>query len=506
MNPTNKFTGSRLYKLLGSTKAAALKLFSAFGPTTKSAAANVVGFTGSAAALVAHWARQPHANKFNKLGTTRKGRIVSGSAILLAVCAFGAAGVAPLAPDASDLPVKSIAQDLELPNLSDQIAALQTDDQKYIHEEKVRAGDTLATLLTRLGVDDNAAAEFIKKDKLAHDVMQLKSGRRVQVQTSEDGHLLWLHATMNDGKDNPIKNIAVTRKGNGFVAAEAAPQLERRIEMHSRDITSTLFAATDNNTDGSKLPDTISAQIVEMFSTNIDFRSDLKRGDHFNVVYETFWQDGEMVKVGRILAGEFTNRGVTYQSVWFDDPASKQGGGYYSFDGKALKKAFLKSPLEFSRISSAFSMRVHPISGQWKQHKGVDFAAAVGTPIRAAGDGVVDQVGMQNGYGNIVVLKHWANYSTAYAHMSRFAAGIKKGMKVAQGDIIGYVGQTGWATGPHLHYEFRVANEATDPMKLNVLAQAPLDAAELNRFRTVSSDMMHRFTLLRPAGTALAAR
>ncbi|HEV7815112.1 MAG TPA: M23 family metallopeptidase, partial [Janthinobacterium sp.] len=214
----------------------------------------------------------------------------------------------------------------------------------------------------------------------------------------------------------------------------------------------------------------------------------------------------EMVKVGRILAGEFTNRGVTYQSVWFDDPGAKQGGGYYSFDGKALKKAFLKSPLEFSRISSVFSMRLHPISGLWKQHKGVDFAAAIGTPIRAAGDGVVDMVGMQNGYGNIVVLKHWANYSTAYAHMSRFAAGLKKGMKVSQGDVIGYVGQTGWATGPHLHYEFRVNNEATDPMKVSVLAQAPLTPAELNRFHVVSADMMHRFTLLRPANTMMASR
>jgi murein DD-endopeptidase MepM/ murein hydrolase activator NlpD len=276
--------------------------------------------------------------------------------------------------------------------------------------------------------------------------------------------------------------------------------------MHARKITSTLFAATDSSLDGTRLPDSISAQIVEMFSTNIDFRSDVKRGDSFNVVYETFWQDGEFVRAGRILAGEFTNRGTTYQSVWFEDPASKQGGGYYSFDGKSLKKAFLKSPLEFSRISSGFSMRVHPISGNWKAHKGIDFAAATGTPIRASGDGVVDSVGSQNGYGNVVVLKHWANYSTAYAHMSRFASGLKKGQKVSQGDVIGYVGTTGWSTGAHLHYEFRVGGVAQDPSKLNVQAQAPLTAAELGRFRMVSADMMHRFTLLRPNDTALAAR
>lgn len=440
------------------------------------------------------------------LGTTRKARIISAGAIFLAVCAFGAAGVAPLAPDASDLPVKSIAQDLELPNLADQIAALQHEDQQFIHEEKVRAGDSLASLLNRLGVEDQDAVQFIKSDKVAKGVMQLKTGKRVQAQTDEDGQLQWLRATVVDGRDVPVKNISITRRENKFIAQELPAQLERRVEMRSREITSSLYSATDATTDGGKLPDSIVAQIIEMFSTSIDFRSDLKRGDRFNVVYETFWQDGEMVRAGRILAGEFINRGVTYQSVWFEDPASKTGGGYYTFDGKALKKAFLKSPLEFSRVSSGFSMRVHPISGNWKAHKGVDFAAALGTPIRASGDGVIDFAGVSGGYGNLVVVKHWANYSTAYAHMSRFAAGMRKGTKVSQGDVIGYVGATGWATGPHLHYEFRVNNEARDPMAVNVIAQAPLTPAEMARFKTAAADMTHRFALLRPGGTAMAAR
>jgi murein DD-endopeptidase MepM/ murein hydrolase activator NlpD len=440
------------------------------------------------------------------LGTTRKARIISAGAIFLAVCAFGAAGVAPLAPDASDLPVKSIAQDLDLPNLADQIAALQREDQQFIHEEKVRAGDSLASLLNRLGVDDQDAVQFIKSDKVAKGVMQLKTGKRVQAQTDEDGQLQWLRATVVDGRDVPVKNISITRKDNKFIAQEVPAQLERRIEMRSREISSSLYSATDATTDGGKLPDSIVAQIIEMFSTSIDFRSDLKRGDRFNVVYETFWQDGEMVRAGRILAGEFVNRGVTYQSVWFEDPSSKTGGGYYTFDGKALKKSFLKSPLEFSRISSGFSMRVHPISGNWKAHKGIDFAAALGTPIRASGDGVIDFVGASGGYGNLVVVKHWANYSTAYAHMSRFASGMRKGTKVSQGDVIGYVGATGWATGPHLHYEFRVNNEARDPMTVNVVAQAPLTPAEMARFKNAAADMTHRFALLRPGGAAMAAR
>ena len=448
---------------------------------------------------------------YSLIASTRKARIVSASALFLTVCAFGAAGVAPLAPDPADLPVKSVQEAVTMPDLAPQINALeqQSSNEHFVHEERIRAGDTLATLLTRLGVEDDAAENFIKKDKVAKGVMQLKTGKRVQAQTDDEGNLQWLRAVVVDGKDIPVKNIKISRKNDRFVAEEEPAKLERRVEMHARTITSTLFAATDSNEDGTKLPDAIVKQIVEMFSTSIDFRGDLKRGDHFNVVYETFWQDGEFVRAGRILAGEFTNRGTTYQSVWFEDPQTKQGGGYYSFDGKSLKKAFLKSPLEFSRISSGFSMRVHPISGNWKAHKGIDFAAATGTPIRASGDGVVDFAGSQGGYGNLVVLKHWSNYTTAYAHMSRFAPGIKKGSKVSQGDVIGYVGSTGWSTGAHLHYEFRVGGEAKDPSKLNVQAQAPLTAAELTRFKAVSGDMMHRFALLRPTNanaSSLAAK
>ncbi|HZX29244.1 MAG TPA: M23 family metallopeptidase [Telluria sp.] len=439
------------------------------------------------------------------LGTTRKARIISASAIFLAACAFGAAGVAPLAPDPANLPVRSIAQELQLPEIGDQIAALQDADQKFISEERVRPGDSLASLLNRLGVDDPDAASFIKSDKVAHAIMQLQTGKRVQAETDDEGQLEWLRATVADSKDKSVKNITVTRQGGKLVAVEAPAQLERRIEMRSREITTSLYAATDSGGDGGRLPDAITAQIIEMFSTDIDFRSDLKRGDRFNVVYETYWLDGEMVSTGRILAGEFTNRGVTYQSVWFDDPVTRQGG-YYSVDGKALKKAFLKSPLEFSRISSGFSMRVHPVFGNWKQHKGIDFAAALGTPIRAAGDGVVDFKGVSNGYGNLVVLKHWNNYSTAYAHMSRFAPGIARGSKVTQGQVIGYVGATGWATGAHLHYEFRIGGQAVDPTKVKVTAQAPLSPAELGRFRMVSADMLHRFDLLRPVGPKLALR
>jgi murein DD-endopeptidase MepM/ murein hydrolase activator NlpD len=440
---------------------------------------------------------------FGLAETSRKTRIVAGGAAALALCAFGATAVAPIAPDASDMPVKSVAQDLQLPNLADQIAALQQDQQQFIHEERIRAGDSLGTVFNRLGIEDQQAQAFVRSDKTARSILSLKTGKRIQAETDENGLLLTLHATIAD-KDQ-FKTVTITRKGDKFVSNAAPAQLERRVEMRSRNINSSLYAATDDAVDGSQIPDSVVNQIIEMFSTSIDFRSDLKRGDRFNVVYETFWLDGEMVRTGRILAGEFVNRGVAYQSVWYEDPVTHQGG-YYSLDGKSLKKAFLKSPVAFNRISSGFSMRVHPVFGTWKKHEGVDMAAPMGTPIKASGDGVVEFVGTQNGYGNFVVLKHWSNYSTAYGHMSRFASGLHRGQKVSQGDVIGYVGTTGWATGPHLHYEFRIGGRATDPMAMKNLQQQPLTPGEMTRFKMAAAEMSHRFSLLSPAGNAMAAR
>jgi murein DD-endopeptidase MepM/ murein hydrolase activator NlpD len=328
--------------------------------------------------------------------------------------------------------------------------------------------------------------------------MQLRPGKRVTASTNEDGELLRLSTTLSDtSRDGPVNNLIIERDGDHFTSHTAPVALERRLEMRSGQIRSSLFAATD----AAQIPDSIATQIVDMFATNINFASDLRRGDRFNVVYETFWNNGEPVRTGRVLAGEFINAGNTYQAVWFEDSGSKLNGGYYSLDGKSLKKAFLKSPLAFTRISSGFAMRLHPILGKWKQHTGVDFAAPTGTPIHASGDGVIDFVGQQNGYGNLVVIKHWNNYSTAYGHMSRFVSGLRKGTKVSQGDVIGYVGMTGWATGPHLHYEFRISNVPRDPLTVDIPNAQPLARTQLQRFHDVSADMNRRLGLLRPAGT-----
>ncbi len=423
--------------------------------------------------------------------SSRKTRIVGATALFLAACTFGAAGFAPSEIDTSDVPVQKISATLPLPNLQQQILALEEQQQSYVNIDRIRAGDTLATLLNRLNINDNAANNFIRSDEQARALISLRPGQRVVAHTTREGELLQLSTTINDS--NGPEELVVTRTDQGFTSERVTAELERRIEMRSGVIRSSLFAATDT----AQIPDAVASQVVDMFSTNINFASDLRRGDRFHVVYESFWHDGHPVRTGRVLAGEFHNADTTYEAVWFDDPKNKGQGGYYSMDGKSLKKAFLKSPLAFTRISSGFTLRMHPILGKWKRHTGVDFAAPTGTSIRASGDGTVSFVGKQGGYGNIVVLTHWNGYSTAYAHMSGFAKGMRKGQKVSQGDIIGYVGSTGWATGPHLHYEFRINNEPRDPMSAKVPNAQPLATAQMQRFKSVADDMNRRIALLR---------
>jgi murein DD-endopeptidase MepM/ murein hydrolase activator NlpD len=245
-----------------------------------------------------------------------------------------------------------------------------------------------------------------------------------------------------------------------------------------------------------------------MFSGDIDFYKDIRRGDRFRVVYEMLYHEGEFVKSGRVLAAEFVNNGKTFAAVWYDNPQDPEASGYYTPEGKNLRKAFLRTPLEFSRITSGFGGRVNPIRNTWQQHKGIDYGAPAGTRIRATGDGVVDVVGRQNGYGNVVVVRHQGRYTTLYAHMSAFGPGIKKGARVSQGETVGFVGQTGWATGPHLHYEFRVADAAVNPLTATLPAALPLDAKHLIDFKLKAAPLASRVAMLRErqaAGVSIAA-
>jgi murein DD-endopeptidase MepM/ murein hydrolase activator NlpD len=398
-------------------------------------------------------------------GHVAPGRLVAVIVLMGAgiVAAFG------LAPGAllPDMPTTLVRRDLVSPALSP-----LARDEGYWREERIQRGDTIGSVLARLSVTDHAAQNFLRTDARARTLYQLKPGKSVRVKTDEDGRLLTLSYLTQSG------DLLTVRRGrDDFVASSGVPQATVRLELRAGEIRSSLFAAAD----AVGLPDAITSQIAEVFSGDVDFLHDVRRGDRFSVVYEMREVDGHPAGAGKVVAAEFVGKGTAYRAfLWRGADGSE---GYYAEDGKSLRKAFLRSPLEFTRITSGFSMaRFHPFMLTWRAHRGVDFAAPSGTPVRAAGDGKVMSAGRQNGYGNVVILQHSGAFSTAYAHLSRFAAGIKPGTHVAQGELIGYVGQTGWATGPHLHYEFRINNEQRDPLTIALPSAQPIPAADKSAF------------------------
>ena len=376
-----------------------------------------------------------------------------------------------------------------LPLAAPEVVSIDAEDRGVFREERIQRGDTLASVLGRLGVDDPAAFQFLRSSPDARALAgNLRPGRTIRAETGSDGELVALSYPLS-----ATEVLKVARDDAQFSATKAEIKLERRVHMKGAEIRHSLFGSAD----AIGLPDSVTTQIAEIFSGDIDFHKDLRRGDRFRAVYEMLYNDGEFVRAGRVLAVEFLNNGKTFAAVWYEHPDNRDAAGYFTPDGKNLRKAFLRSPLEFSRITSGFGGRMHPIFQTWKQHKGVDYAAPSGTRIRAVADGVIDFAGKQGGYGNVVVIRHQGQHSTLYGHMNGFGAGIKTGARVGQGDTIGFVGQTGWATGPHLHYEFRVASEAVNPLTIALPTAIPLDDKYLADFRLKAQPSMTRIAMMR---------
>jgi len=264
----------------------------------------------------------------------------------------------------------------------------------------------------------------------------------------------------------------IERQDDGSFASrlESAP-LTVGTRLAGGTIRSSLFAATD----AAGIPDGVAVQIAELFSNHIDFRRSLQKKDYFSVVYETLEADGEPLRSSRVLSAQFHNKGNTYSALWYAKEGSTDGA-YYTLEGDSLRRAYLATPVKFTRITSDFGPRIHPIHKSWRVHKGTDMAAPTGTPVRTVGDGEVQFAGTQNGYGNVVYVKHRNQDVTVYAHLSRI--GVKKGQRVSQGQEIGAVGMTGWATGPHLHFEFRVNGIHQDPMTIARQSQAAQPIAQ----------------------------
>jgi len=372
-------------------------------------------------------------------------------------------------------------------NIPDQLVF--TSDP-LVREEKVKANDSIASLLQRAGLKSSDVLPFLAKDPIAGKFFKLKAGRVVSVQLDSKGELKWMRYKISLEEDHQ-EAVLVKRDEQGKLLASLEKlAYENHTTFKSGRIQSSLFAAADEV----QLPDSIAVQMAEIFSSDIDFHRELQRGDEFRVVYEQKTLDGREVGSGRVLAAEFINSGKSYKAYWFAPSASK--GAYYNDEGESLQKSFLKSPLAFSRVSSGFTLRrFHPIMQEWRAHKGVDYAAPTGTPIRVTANGTITFIGGKNGYGRYIEVKHHNNYSTAYAHMSNFAGGLRVGSKVSQGDVIGYVGSTGWATGPHLHYEFRVNSVAVDPQLVNVARAEPLDRVSYRKFKESQAALDRRLEL-----------
>ncbi|MDP1927480.1 MAG: peptidoglycan DD-metalloendopeptidase family protein [Thiobacillus sp.] len=402
---------------------------------------------------------------------------------------FGVVAAFGLAPDTSTLDTapETIAEAIALP------AQVTASDTSFVRETVTQSGDTLSSALSRLKIDDLEIQRLLSTDAVHQLSSSIRAGKLIQATTTQDGQLLTIQFQRNNAS-----NLVVRRQGDVFVAEEGAQVVETRVVMRSGRIMSSLYGATDS----AGIPDKIADQMAETFSTNLDFRDDLRRGDTFSVIYTVNYRNGEPVGAGKLLAAEFVNAGKPHRAVLFSDPLGRED--YYTPEGESLKKGFLRSPLEFSRVTSSFSnSRKHPVFGFHRAHTGVDFGAPTGTRVKATGDATVAFAGRKGGYGNLVILRHQSGYETYYAHLSAFASGLRPGRPVGQGDVIAYVGSTGASTGPHLHYEVRISGSPFNPMTVKLPGSAPLDVAQRARFLQQTANWSEKLALLR--GTNLAA-
>ena len=398
-------------------------------------------------------------------GTLGRTVAVAFLAVSGAVAAF--ATIAP-SPELQTLPESTALVEV-LPIDTDD--ALVPSPASYIREEQFQRGDTLAGFLGRLGIAEPHTGRLIKLSALR----SLRPGTSVSAVVSADG--MPMSISFLNGRDSLIE---ITPDGR---AAERRAAFETHLAMKSSVIRSSLFAAAD----AAGIPDSVAMQLAEVFSGDVDFHRDLRQGDRFTVVYEMHTLLGRPVRAGRVVAAEFVNQGRTYLAVHY-------GSSYYTPEGKNLRKAFLRSPLEFSRVSSGFGRRLHPLFRTWRAHQGIDYAAPTGTRVRAVGDAVVEFAGLKGGYGKVVILRHQGQNTTVYAHLSRIAVG--RGTRVAQNDTIGFVGSTGWATGPHLHYEFRIAGQARNPLSIAMPAAQPVPARELPAYLQHAEPLVAKLDLL----------
>lgn len=328
----------------------------------------------------------------------------------------------------------------------------------------IRSGDTLAKRLMKLGVSSQVVHELQQLTVANPYLTKIIPGQVFTLTFNDKDELIRLEQNIND-----LKILSVQRKGEKFQASIDEKPVMTYIKFASATIDDSLFTAGIKQ----KLDDNIIMQLANIFAWDIDFSLDIRPGDQFSILYEERYVDNKKISAGNIVAAQFVNQGRIHQAIRFED--SLGNTDYFAPDGTSLRKAFLRSPVNFTRISSRFSLgRKHPVLHTIRAHRGVDYAAPTGTPIKAAGDGKIIFRGVKGGYGNAVIIQHGQQYTTLYAHMSRFASNMKVGQKVKQGQVIGYVGMTGLASGPHLHYEFRINDVHQNPLTVKLPESSPI--------------------------------
>jgi murein DD-endopeptidase MepM/ murein hydrolase activator NlpD len=399
---------------------------------------------------------------------------------------YTAFGIAPQTLT-TNITTSMVVEELSLPTLEQALNDEVNLTEKFWYKDHVRRDDTLQSVLARLNIRNRDVLEFIRADSVASEIARsIIPGRQVKSETDADGNLFQFEYQISANQF-----LTITKTVDGYEARQDERALEVRPVLKSAMIHSSLFGATD----AANIPDHIAIQLADIFESEINFHTDLRRGDRFNVIYEGNYDQGELIKSGEVLAAEFVNNGKTYRAIGFRDGNNQMQ--YYTPEGKSIHKSFLRSPLEFSRVSSGFSVaRFHPVLQRMRAHKGVDFAAPTGTRIKASADAVVDFVGTKGGYGNVIILKHANGVSTVYGHLSRFAPELRRGSKITQGQMIGFVGMTGVATGPHLHYEFLINGKHQDPMKVALPKTNAIQGDNKAQFEAISGQMTAQLRLL----------
>lgn len=362
------------------------------------------------------------------------------------------------------------------------------------HRVTVSSGDSLYLIFKRLGLPQRDLALMTGLKPLARKLARISPRQELEFYVDTESRLTRLVHRLDR-----IKSLHVYRDGDAFRFEEVVEPPEVSVGTAAGVIDSSLFEAGQR----AGLSDNLIMQMAEIFGWDVDFALDIRAGDRFALVFEEQFKDGEKIGEGPIVAAEFTNRGRRIRAVRYVDSTGHTD--YFSPDGRSMRKAFLRTPVNFTRISSRFSFsRRHPILHKMRAHRGVDYSAPRGTAVKASGDGRVVFAGRNGGYGRTVILQHGSVYTTLYAHLSRFSKGIRPGKRVKQGQTIGYVGSTGLATGPHLHYEFRVRGVHRDPLRVKLPQAAPLADMYMGDFQETAKPLLAKLELTARTSIATA--